>query len=295
MRLRIALPILAAAVAASGIALCARAAGERVLFADLHWRNVGPARSGYISAPAGVPGDPTTYYAGMPEGGVWKTTNGGVTWRPIFDSVGIASVGAVAVAPSDHDVVYVGTGNQSGWSFTTGNGIYKSTDAGKTWTNSGLPASQYIGVDCRRSEEREHRAGRGDRRASRRTRDAELQPHRHADWLNAVSIARPTAAAAGFACFRRMTPPAPPTSGWTTAIRRSSTRRCRAARAPGVCKSIDGGVTWNPVGGKRPAGRRAHRGVHGRLRHAWQAPVRRSRVVADAARPARGARALSIR
>ena len=145
MRLRIALPILAAAVAASGVALLHAQQLNGSYFADLHWRNVGPARSGYISAPAGVPGDPTTYYAGMPEGGVWKTTNGGVTWRPIFDSVGIASVGAVAVAPSDHDVVYVGTGNQSGWSFTTGNGIYKSTDAGKTWTNSGLPASQYIG------------------------------------------------------------------------------------------------------------------------------------------------------
>jgi photosystem II stability/assembly factor-like uncharacterized protein len=145
MRLRIALPILAAAVAASGVALLHAQQVNASYFADLHWRNVGPARSGYVSAPAGVPGDPTTYYAGMPEGGVWKTTNGGVTWKPIFDSVGIASVGAVAVAPSDHNVVYVGTGNQSGWSFTTGNGIYKTTDAGTTWTNVGLPNSQYIG------------------------------------------------------------------------------------------------------------------------------------------------------
>ncbi len=84
------------------------------LFGDLHWRNIGPPRSGYVSSPAGVPGDPTTYYAGMPEGGVWKTTNGGVTWKPIFDDVHVASVGAVAVAPSDPKVVYVGTGNQSG-------------------------------------------------------------------------------------------------------------------------------------------------------------------------------------
>ena len=101
MRLRIALPILAAAVAASGVALLHAQQVNASYFADLHWRNVGPPRSGYISAPAGVPGDPTTYYAGMPEGGVWKTTNGGVTWRPIFDSVRVASVGAVAVAPSD--------------------------------------------------------------------------------------------------------------------------------------------------------------------------------------------------
>jgi len=115
-------------------------------FADLKWRSIGPPRSGYVSAPAGVPGDSTTYYAGMPEGGVWKTTNGGNTWKPIFDDVHVASVGAVAVAPSDPNVVYVGTGNQSGWSFTPGNGIYKSTNAGRTWTNVGLPASQYIGA-----------------------------------------------------------------------------------------------------------------------------------------------------
>ncbi|HYM24580.1 MAG TPA: hypothetical protein VEU08_15290, partial [Vicinamibacterales bacterium] len=113
---------------------------------DLHWRSIGPPRSGYISAPAGVPGDPTTYYAGLPEGGVWKTTNGGTTWTPIFDEVRIASVGAVAVAPSDPNTVYVGTGDLSGWSFTTGKGVYKSIDAGKTWTASGLARSQYIGA-----------------------------------------------------------------------------------------------------------------------------------------------------
>jgi len=114
-------------------------------FAGLRWRSIGPPRSGYISAPAGVPGDPTTYYAGMPEGGVWKTTNGGTTWRPIFDAVRVASVGAVAVAPSAPNVVYVGTGSQVTWSFTTGEGVYKSNDAGKTWTNIGLATSQYIG------------------------------------------------------------------------------------------------------------------------------------------------------
>src|SRR5438309_9839554 len=88
-------------------------------FAELRWRSIGPPRSGYISAPAGVPGDPTTYYVGLPEGGVWKTSNGGTTWRPIFDDVHVPSIGAVAVAPSDAKTVYVGTGNQSTWSFTT--------------------------------------------------------------------------------------------------------------------------------------------------------------------------------
>ena len=114
-------------------------------FAGLRWRSIGPPRSGYVSAPAGVPADPTTYYAGMPEGGVWKTTNGGVTWKPVFDDVHVASVGAVTVAPSNPNIVYVGTGSQVGWSFTTGKGVYKSIDAGKSWTNIGLAASQYIG------------------------------------------------------------------------------------------------------------------------------------------------------
>ena len=116
------------------------------VFSDLHWRNIGPWRSGYVAAPAGVPGDPTTYYVGLPEGGVWKSSNAGTTWKPVFDDVHVPSVGAVAVAPSDHSVVYVGTGNQSGWSFTPGKGVYKSTDGGQTWTNIGLRNSDYIGA-----------------------------------------------------------------------------------------------------------------------------------------------------
>jgi photosystem II stability/assembly factor-like uncharacterized protein len=148
--------ILAAAALVS--VTLAAAPGDTVnpaAFAELKWRSIGPPRSGYVSAPAGVPGDPTTYYVGLPEGGVWKSTNAGTTWQPIFDAVHLASVGAVAVAPSNHDVVYVGTGNQSGWSFTTGRGVYKSMDAGKTWTNVGLAASQYIGgivVDPRNAD-----------------------------------------------------------------------------------------------------------------------------------------------
>ena len=114
-------------------------------FSELRWRSIGPPRSGYVAAPAGVPGDPTTYYAGMPEGGVWKTTNAGNTWTPVFDSVHVASIGAVAVAPSEPNTVYVGTGDLSGWSFTPGKGVYKSTDGGKTWGNIGLRTSQYVG------------------------------------------------------------------------------------------------------------------------------------------------------
>src|SRR5258708_14190835 len=123
-----------------------RAGAEEVnptVFAGRRWRSIGPPRSGCVSAPAGGPGDPTTYYVGLPEGGVWKTTNGGTTWKPIFDEVRVASVGAVAVAPSDSKIVYVGTGNQSGWSFTTGKGIYKSIDGGRSWTSVAMSQSQH--------------------------------------------------------------------------------------------------------------------------------------------------------
>ena len=135
---------------AAALTLCAPAVPRAQsvnasFFADLHWRSIGPPRSGYVSSPAGVPGDPTTYYVGLPEGGVWKTTNAGVTWKPIFDQMHVPSVGAVAVAPSDPRTVYVGTGNQSSWSFTPGKGVYKSVDAGATWTAIGLPRSEYIG------------------------------------------------------------------------------------------------------------------------------------------------------
>src|SRR5262249_6626254 len=93
--------------------------------------------------------------AGMPEGGVWKTTNGGTNWKPIFDDVHVASVGAGAVAPSDANIVYVGTGKQSGWWVTVGKGIYQSTDGGKSATHGRPAAPQYIGgivVDPRNAD-----------------------------------------------------------------------------------------------------------------------------------------------
>lgn len=118
-----------------------RAAAQKInasAYAGMRWRSIGPYRSGNISAVAGVPGDPTVYYVGTPEGGVWKTTDGGTVWKPIFDAAHVPSIGSVAVAPSDPGVVYVGTGDPSSWSFTPGHGVYKSTDAGKTWRNVGL-------------------------------------------------------------------------------------------------------------------------------------------------------------
>lgn len=109
------------------------------LFNAMRWRLIGPYRAGRVTAVAGVPGNPAVYYIGTPGGGVWKTTDGGVVWNPIFDAEHVASVGDLALAQSDTNVIYVGTGEQ-----TEGNGVYKSTDAGATWTNIGLADTHYI-------------------------------------------------------------------------------------------------------------------------------------------------------
>lgn len=116
------------------------------LYAGLRWRMIGPFRAGRVNGVTGVPGQPNVFYFGSVGGGVWKTTNAGRTWAPIFDSQPIASIGAIAVAPSNTNVVYVGSGEADMRSqISFGNGMYKSTDAGKTWTHIGLEATRQIG------------------------------------------------------------------------------------------------------------------------------------------------------
>ena len=115
------------------------------LLAALVWRNVGPFRGGRISAVSGVIGQPGVFYVGTPAGGVWKTTSAGATWYPVFDSVrSVSSIGAVEVAPSDPDVIYVGTGDLNSFLEGMGDGMYKSSDAGRTWRHMGLEGTQQI-------------------------------------------------------------------------------------------------------------------------------------------------------
>ena len=111
----------------------------------MKWRQVGPFRGGRALAVTGVAGDPETYYFGAVAGGVWKTANGGLTWAPMTDKTGIMSVGAIAVAPSDPNVVYVGTGESCiRGNISYGDGMYKSVDGGKTWVRIGLEDTQHI-------------------------------------------------------------------------------------------------------------------------------------------------------
>ena len=112
----------------------------------LQWRNIGPtAQAGRIPAFVGLPGDIETMYVAGAVGGIFKTTNGGVTWTPIFDDQPVASIGAIAIAPSDPNVIYVGSGEGNPRNDASiGDGIYKSIDAGGHWTNVGLPDSEKI-------------------------------------------------------------------------------------------------------------------------------------------------------
>lgn len=133
------LPVLAA--------LAATLAQSPAAYQDLQWRNIGPFRGGRTVAVAGVPQDPQTYYFGGVGGGLWKTTDAGESWRNITDGqLKTSSVGAVAIAPSDPNVIYLGMGEHAarGVAISHGDGVYKSTDAGRTWKHLGLEATRTI-------------------------------------------------------------------------------------------------------------------------------------------------------
>ena len=120
---------------------------DPVLVGGMQWRQIGPFRGGRVLAVAGVPGDPNTYYFGAVAGGVFKSTNGGMTWTPTFDKQSVSSIGAIAVADSDHNILYVGTGEAClRGNISYGDGIYKSTDGGQTWKNIGLKDSRHVGA-----------------------------------------------------------------------------------------------------------------------------------------------------
>ena len=115
------------------------------MLSGLHWRLIGPFRGGRAAAVTGVPGGGSTFYFGSVDGGVWKTTDAGVTWTPTFDGQPIASIGALEVAPSNPNVLYAGTGESDIRSaLSSGDGVYKSTDGGQSWRNVGLHDSRQI-------------------------------------------------------------------------------------------------------------------------------------------------------
>ncbi len=133
------LPRPAVRAQSQGLASLKAAAGE------MRWRSIGPFRGGRTKAITGVPGQPNVFYMAPVNGGVWKTDDFGRTWTPIFDEQPTGSIGSIAIAPSDPNVIYVGSGEGLARpDLSVGDGIYKSTDAGKTWTHLGLRDGQQI-------------------------------------------------------------------------------------------------------------------------------------------------------
>jgi photosystem II stability/assembly factor-like uncharacterized protein len=135
---------LLASAAAAGPAQAASV--DPAQFQDLHWRSVGPFRGGRVLAVEGAPNDPKKFYFGAVNGGVWRTDDAGRTWVPIFDDVNVESIGAIAVAPSAPDVIYVGTGEADMRSdIAQGIGMFRSSNGGATWSSIGLSDTQQIG------------------------------------------------------------------------------------------------------------------------------------------------------
>ncbi|HET7694768.1 MAG TPA: hypothetical protein VFK57_03605 [Vicinamibacterales bacterium] len=141
--------LLSASLPAGALHLRQSTAGPQLsdpgVFKELRWRHIGPFRGGRTKAASGVPGQPNVFYIAATNGGVWKTTDYGIVWKPIFDEQPTGSIGALAVAPSNASIIYVGSGEGlQRPDLSTGDGIYKSTDAGKTWTHLGLRDGQQI-------------------------------------------------------------------------------------------------------------------------------------------------------
>ena len=138
-----------AALLLSGAAVSSAASAAPVdpaLYSSLHWRLLGPFRAGWAEMIEGVPSKPNTYYFGASGGGVWKTDDAGRTWTSLFDHGGSSAIGAIAIAPSKPDVIYIGGGQpEPRYDVQSGRGVYKSTDGGKTWTDLGLHDTKYVG------------------------------------------------------------------------------------------------------------------------------------------------------
>ncbi|MBV8832172.1 MAG: hypothetical protein JO108_23465, partial [Acidobacteriaceae bacterium] len=230
--------------------MCAQSVSPS-LFSGLEWRSIGPFRGGRSVAVSGVVGGGSTFYFGSVDGGVWKTTDAGVTWSPLFDSEPVASVGAIAVAPSNPSVIYVGTGESDIRSdLATGNGVYKSVDAGKTWNKIGLSETRQISRIFVNPQDANvvyvaalgHAYGPNEERGVFRSTDG------GASWKK-VLYRGPTIGAADMA-LSSDNPKVLLVCMWEAHRPPWSTYPPVAGPGSGIFRSSDGGDTWQQLSGK---------------------------------------------
>jgi photosystem II stability/assembly factor-like uncharacterized protein len=215
---------------------------------DLRWRMIGPFRGGRTRAVAGVPGQPNVFYIGAVDGGVWKSNDYGRTWNPVFDGQPTQSIGAIAVAPSNPEIVYVGSGEGLHRpDLSVGDGIYKSTDAGKTWTHLGLRDGQQIpalAVDPRNPDRLfaavlGHPYGPNPERGIFRSTDGgvswEKVLYKDANTGGSDVEIDPSNPGIVYACL------------WQSRLGPSEDKNEFAGTSGGLFKSTDGGSTWRKL------------------------------------------------
>ena len=247
------------------------------LYANLRWRNVGPFRGGRVVAVTGVPGEPRRFYMGATGGGVWRTDDAGNSWRSISDSTfRTGSVGAIAVAPSDHNVVWVGMGETPvRGNVSHGDGVYRSTDGGRTWAHAGLEATSQIArirvspkdPDVAYVAALGHVFGPNPERGIYRTRDGGRS------WQRILAVNDSTGAS-----DLAMDPTNPRVlyAGFWQVYRRPWTLES-GGRGSSLWKSTDGGDTWKKLSGEGHDDSGLPKGILGKI-CVTVSPVRPERV-----------------
>ena len=224
------------------------------LYSGMSWRMIGPFRAGRGVAVAGVASQPNTFYFGGVDGGVWKTINNGLTWTPIFDHEPVASIGAIAVAPSDSNIIYVGTGEADARSqCSVGDGMFKSTDGGQTWARIGLEGTKQIGrilVDPQ-DPNRVYVAALGDLYAASADRGVYRSTDGGASWQKVLF--KSDNAGAEDLSFDPQNPQTIYATLWATRRPPWVVYPSSIEPGSGLYKSTDGGSTWAQLSGGLPA------------------------------------------